>query len=408
MSDNTNKIIPLYSDNYKFIALPVWIDLYSNPVVKKQLCMIGLKEVSSGATVIHPLSEFISSKWLASSYNTQRKHAINLSTFMNYLLDHRSTLGLSHYTDLKPEHANLFLNWLSSSNRNRKTVKLYERTLTHFYFWLSKENVISMKQDQFVKVQGQYGTYYESPFGSISYPQPRPVNSEHMLPINHIPLLLEIAILFAQPIALGIYMQIFGGIRIGEGVNLKRSTTSRNFKNGSFLVDIKNNISRTDLKNHSGSGYSKKNRQQVVLQIHNWGKHLFNAHTSMYQDKDGTGALFVNRDGKAMSGESYRQYFTKVKKTFIQFLKQHGSPQDKLLAHHLSKSSWSTHIGRGTFTNLLADEVDNAFDLAFMRGDYSLLSSLAYMTNTERMRKKIEEKFRDLHEKYLPKLLNHT
>lgn len=114
----------------------------------------------------------------------------------------------------------------------------------------------------------------------------------------------------------------------------------------------------------------------------------------------------MNRDGRAMTAESYRQFITKVKKTMVNFLQSHGSPQDKIVAYHLNSSSWNTHIGRGTFTNILADEVDNAFELAFLRGDSSLLSSLAYMTNTERMRIKIENKFKEMHGVYIPKLID--
>lgn len=406
--DNLATIIPFENINHKFVSVPVWITWGEKTITKKQHCTIGLKHLTKDIQIIHPISEFIMDNWIGRKYNTQRKHANNLVYFLNYIITNMNTLRVHRFADLNFEHGTIFLNWISQNNVGRETVIQYERTLTHFYLWLSKKEVVNIDPGSFIKVEGQYGTYYKSPFGTVNYPQWKPVNSEHMLPMKYIPLLLEIAILQAKPIVLGVYMQIFGGLRVGELMNIKRASTLRNFKNGNFLVKLESSNLRSDLKNNSGSNYVKKNRNQVILQVHNWGTFIFNDHTRIYKDTDGSGALFVNREGKAMTAESYRQYFTKIKKTFIHFLKTHGSPQDKIVAYHLNVSNWSTHIGRGTFTNLLADEVDNAFDLAFMRGDSNLLSSLAYMTNTERMRIKIENKFKEMHGDYIPKLIERS
>lgn len=399
-------MIDLFSESFKFTATSVWIELYNeDPKSKRQYCMVGLKDVSREIQVVHPLSEFISNLWLGRSFNTQRKHATNIASFMNFIIANRIKLKINHFKDLNLEHGTIFLNILSQ-NKDRKTVQLYERTLTHFYKWLTDKEIINLTPGTFIKVEGQYGSYYASPFGTINYPQHKPTNSEHMLPLKYIPLLLEIAILVARPIVLGLYMQIFGGLRVGEVVNLLKSSTQKSFSNGNFLVKLRSNNLRTDLKNNSGSNYTKKNRQQIILQVHDWGTNLFNDHISLYKDKDGSGALFVNRDGNAMTTESYRQYFTKIKKVFIKFLREHGNPKDKLIAVHLNSGKWSTHIGRGTFTNILADEVESVFDLAFMRGDTDPRSSLAYMSNTERMRAKIEEKFESMHGEYIPMLID--
>ena len=56
-----------------------------------------------------------------------------------------------------------------------------------------------------------------------------------------------------------------------------------------------------------------------------------------------------------MTGASYRYYFTNAKKTFIDYLKQSQDPNDKIASISLSNTDWSTHIGRGIFTNMLAE-----------------------------------------------------
>lgn len=43
---------------------------------------------------------------------------------------------------------------------------------------------------------------------------------------------------------------------------------------------------------------------------------LYRNHIENYPPMDGSDALFVNRDGKAMSGQSYRAYFSKLKRIF--------------------------------------------------------------------------------------------
>ncbi|HDR7862139.1 TPA: hypothetical protein QCY32_005549, partial [Bacillus toyonensis] len=88
------------------------------------------------------------------------------------------------------------------------------------------------------------------------------------------------------------------------------------------------------------------------------------------------------------------------------FLKTYGNSEEKILANHLLLADWSTHIGRGTFTNLIAENTDNPLEIAFHRGDDNLLSALTYMVKTDRMRKKIEDKFDNMHENYLPRLID--
>ena len=67
---------------------------------------------------------------------------------------------------------------------------------------------------------------------------------------------------------------------------------------------------------------------------------------------------------------------------------------------------WSTHIGRGTFTNIVAENAENPYEIAHLRGDSSIDSSLTYMVSTERIHKKIEEKFSNMHEEYIPNLIS--
>lgn len=394
--------------NFKFIMIPVWIEwgtLSDGKVIKKKFAVIALKNLATGTHIIHPLTDFILTYWQARKFNTQKKHTLNTVKFLNYVLFNRHSIKVHAMSDLNFAHVNKYLNSLTAEGQSRGSVKDSERTLTHFYLWLIDKGVSSLDRNRFIKKENQHGkSYYESPF-QVVYPEHSPPNVEHSFPIRYIPLLIEIAILVARPIALGIYIQLFGGLRVGEVVNLKRTQLKRRIANGDFLFEVKDQNFRTDLKDSSGSSHVKRPRNQRVLQIREWGESLFNDHIELFGAGSKTNALFVNRDGKAMSGRSYRQYFDKLKRYFIEYLKTYGDSDDKLIAHHLSMMSWSTHIGRGTFTNMLAEVAENPYDIAFPRGDKSLLSSLSYISRTERLRKKLEDKFHSMHETYIPKLI---
>lgn len=106
-----------------------------------------------------------------------------------------------------------------------------------------------------------------------------------------------------------------------------------------------------------------------------------------------------------MSAKSYRQYFNKLKKEFIRLLQQSPNIQDKLLAHHLNISKWSTHIGRGLFSNLLAEIAQNPYDISVPRGDSSILSALSYLKKTSRFKIKLEERVNHMHGNYIPRLI---
>lgn len=83
------------------------------------------------------------------------------------------------------------------------------------------------------------------------YPQKKIKEIEHILPFEYIPLFLEIASTHTPRIALGIYLQIFGGLRVSEVVNLKRTQISKSIANKELILKIENQNFRTDLKEHA-------------------------------------------------------------------------------------------------------------------------------------------------------------
>lgn len=387
----------------KFISIPIWIEYVfhnDNRIEKRHFSVIGIKDINSDMHIIHPVSQFILDNWKNKQFNTQKKHSMNIIKFLNYLLQNKNKLNIKSLIELTIKDGTQYLNSLSA-NGSRETIIDAERTLSQFYGWLLKNNFnTKISQSDIKLVESGFGKYTESPFKPI-YPNKSVKKIEHSLPISYIPLLLEVAINVAPLIVLGLYFQIFGGLRISEVVNLKRTQVARQLKKGNFLLTLENQNFRTDLKEHPSV---KKPRRQQVLDINGWGKILYRDHINLNKPSVNTDALFINRDGNALSERSYRQYFQKIKSAFISLLENHGDIEQRLLAKNLKYLKWSSHIGRGTFTNMIAEDAENPYEISHLRGDSNISSALTYMVSTERIHKKIEEKFQNMHNHYIPKL----
>jgi hypothetical protein len=404
--NKTNNVLPIYK--YEFFTDVMWIDWYEDK--RKKFCLISVrrKNIETGATVkvIHPISEYLLWKFSSKSPNTMKKCCDILIAFLNWLHNNYKHLNLTTLSDLRPYHGTEFLNYLPSArNVNRRTVAGYERQLTNFYKWLSNEGILAkIPPSMFVKKKGPWGEYYQSPFDGVIYPKASQKKIEHAFPLQYLPLLLEISVIVSPRITLGIYIQFMGGLRNGEVVNLRRTEVQRRIKNGDFIFNVKDQYFRTDIKDHTSSEV-KKPRTQEVFNVKGWLTKLYEDHKVRFKPSDGSDALFVNAEGKAMTAKSYSQYFNKVKNRFCDYLKAYGDADDIALSDHLRIVDWSTHIGRGTFSNMIAERTDNPFLLAYKRGDSNPNSVLPYIAKTTKIRQKIEKAFSNLNNDYMPRLV---
>lgn len=415
MSNSIGEARIIFIKKYRFLTDIVWIDWYEGE--KKKLAIISIaktigleedKEKVREVKVIHPITEFLMELYSSRKYLTMKKHADNLTNFLNFLCKYSGELDIRSMRELQLGHAVSFLNYLGREKRLLKsTVKQYERTLTNFYVFLSQKGVLlNVPKEIFVYKENQWRHgYYLSPFQGVIYPNHSHRRIEHAFPMKYFPLLLEISILEAPRIALGIYLQFFGGIRSGEAVNIRREQFRRRVKSGDFLLNLTEQNFRTDIKDRGGSNV-KRVREQQFFNIKDWLEILFQDHIKKYIPLDGSNALFVNNRGNAMTAKSYRNYFNKVKKAFCRYLKCYGNEDDIIVSDYLQTVDWSTHIGRGTFTNLIAEHTDNPFLVAYHRGDASPESALPYIAKTEKLRKKIEQLFSNLNNDYIPRLVD--
>lgn len=366
---------------------------------KKRIAVIGIKDQINELTLIHPLSEFILDNWKFHKFNTQKKHAGNLVKFLNHLKEKKL---LDNLENIEVHHCTSYLNSVVRDGNKDNTVKGIQDTLSIFLLWLLDKNFVSNESIKNFKKKYSDNKSSNNNIFNVTFSGVKINNNEHTLPLEYITLFIEVAIKYANPIALGIYFQFFGGLRVSEVVNLNRTQISRRVSKGDFIVNIKSQNYRMDLQEHSSA---KKNRLQEVLNINNMGSELFNNHITTYHPSDETFALFVNRDGKAMSLGSYRKYFERVKKEFISLLEDSADLDMRMLGISLKHSKWSTHIGRGTFTHMIAEHSNNPIEIAHNRGDSNLNSAIPYFANTSRVYESLRESFHYMHNEHIEKLI---
>lgn len=380
---------------HKFI-LGMGTTIVANRKVKYPLILV---ENHEGLKDYHLISSVIFKKWKRLEYNTQRKYAGMIVSLLNWLLDNQIKLGMKEVklSNLTINHLSMFLNEKNNEGLTRTTMKTYERTLIMFCEFLVEHDIASDDVRKRVTEHEDRTTFFEIVlYNNDTSEVLHDLRRELIFPF------IEFAVKVANPIALGVYYQIFGGLRRGEIVNIKRQNVQLLGvlgENG-HRVKITQDIMRSDIKDSAGSSSVKtsKNFRDAVIHPSPILQGLYENHLKTYSNESGNDALFVGKNGLAMTGTTYSYYFNKLKKEFIQFLLNHKNTNLVAYGGQLASVKWSTHIGRGIFSNWYADTTDNPLTLARARGDRSLDSSLAYIDNTTNVKNKVKTAIEQLYE----------
>ncbi len=362
--------------------------------------VIKLKNLENGKARIHRYTDFLK-KWLESETTTSLEIARQTVKFLNYIYFDESMKSLTSIQDLTINHGVQYLELISESDARYSTKKA-ERVLTEFYYYLASKKILkNIKKHDFTTIMLSKGrSSIISPFkGTYILPKPKKSNKIHQLEERLILEFIYTALQVCPNIAFGIYMQFFGGLRLSEVVNIEH--TNINFKgpngrNGLVLVLRKNRMKKDRKEDRITS--PKKDRNQVVFPVGSLLEDIYTFHAERYKLPE-CNAVFINRNGDAMSRKSYYYHFNKVKTAFIKRLKEDDSIDLMLYANYLNQKDWSTHIGRGIFSELLANSAGNASEIAVLRGDSDLRSALQYLSDSKRLRSKIVKNLSDMYNK---------
>ncbi|MDI3091473.1 hypothetical protein QJ133_10060 [Priestia megaterium] len=367
---------------------------------------IGVRDSTTNIILPSPLSNFIKTNYRnkGKSLSSQRNSAYAVTRFLNYVDDNVKS-GNEEFKNLRIEglsglsliHGSKYISSLSMRSRKQQLNSKYINNQIHylidFYFWLKKQTIIKDDFELSYKNinRGDYSYSVPSnPFDDIELGTIFPRQSEHTGKAlsdfgrnrYHITVkLINIARMIEPEIALGICFQFFGGLRRSEVINLTLNSIKHQDK--TLILEVRDNqeLLFNDVKN--SAHLQVKNPRNQLLLINDlmneiYQSHLQNINYLVKENKiNNKHALFISkRSGNPLTGKQYYSKFMKVKKALLSQLSQEESIQDYLL---LSENCWSTHIGRGVFTNFLLDIGLNVTQVAIARGDKNINSSLAYV-----------------------------
>lgn len=342
--------------------------------------------------VFHLINNFVYIYWNKNMSNTKNRRMRTLTNFFNYIIKNKKELNIKVFEDISFDTYNSFKINKNKKGIKKSTIKYHENTIIEFFYYIIFDLKIIMKsihENDFIfynkndkkKISNQKFTYLRHYFIRKGLIIQRRIEEKQKNTINNIDkdLIRELFVcaelLDEKQMILGMLMQINGGLRVGEGVNL--TLKSINYSNSIMpILDVKKN------KRLYGDGKSetKKGRKQIVFMTKDKLEEVVKEHMAFLESKgygDSSKSLFYCRNNKPMNAANYRYHFNKVRDLFIKRLFERGDPR----ATHYRESDWSTHIGRGIFSNLVLESVkENPILLQLYRGDSNLSSAISYIS----------------------------
>lgn len=381
-------------------------EVIGESVISTATIGIGIVSKDTGNVYPSPLTNFIKSTYRrkGKSLSSQRNAAYAITRFLNYIEEQikegdddfllLNTKGLAR---LELIHGSKYITHLSLQVWTKKLSANYVKNqmmyIIHFYAWLNDQEIIEGDFElTYKEEQGKHEvlTIASNPFDDIELGTVI-VGRDERVPTtlvdfgsNRYSLTLKfinIARLIAPEIALGVCYQFFGGLRRSEVINLIKNSIKQVGK--STVLEVRDNqeILFTHIKNTSH--LQVKNPRNQALLENDLMNSIYKNHLIWLEQLEQEGkvknsqALFIAQTtGNPMTGKQYYTRFKEVKRTFLKQLSDEGDTDNYLL---LAQNEWSTHIGRGVFTNFLLDIGLNPTQVAIARGDRNINSALAYI-----------------------------
>lgn len=407
--------------NYKFISKEVVInEIIRSKMRDTKIIMIGVLDKQSGIVYPHPITHFIKSKYEfdGRSVNSQDSPAQIVCRLLNFCLQkieegHKDFVELKQtgLRGLRRRHASKFITHLTLEGLQRATVVYYERYLSAFYVYLKEMSLIDedflLKPVKSAKKEVIYRSVFQDahlgrrlPSKETAKKRPPKLKDFGEDRTALTACFITLAMDKAPDIALGLCFQFYGGLRRGEVVNLDRGSLVIS-ENESMEVQIRDNrkgfffrLKDTKAENPKRLNYLNVEMARQTILDNDLVWTIYKKHMKQLDIRLKNGeiknarALFVDKDGNPMSGKTYDKRFNKVKKDFIDLIMEHKDYEK------ISGAVWSTHIGRGVFTNELIDMGFTVTQLAIARGDRNIDSALAYIDatlTTEQIREAVNE-----------------
>ncbi|WP_107936546.1 site-specific integrase [Ureibacillus chungkukjangi] len=380
-----------------------------NDDLTEKAITIAIKD-DNGLIMPSPLGNFIKSEYINKglSLQSQKNAAETIVRMINYIykrVENGLEKELRHYgfSAITLEHAAQYITDRSyctrlDKNHPDKLTSNYILSeinyINNFFYWLEKQKLL--KQNYKVKTEKINYIGLENNRVSkiiklnvfdlndveILYPKRRSSLSVKLKDFGEkretlISDFIYTALRIEPGIAFGIALEMLGGLRRGEVVNLMQSSIKK--RNNMFIVEIRDNQKELFTNSSSTSDVQVKNERDQICLCTDLIEYLYDHHIkylSRIHPKKNNGLFISSKTNLPLSGSNFSEKFNKVKQEFLKDLLE---KQDFENYKSLISKPWSTHIGRGIFTNILLNLGVTASQLALLRGDKNITSALSYI-----------------------------
>ena len=372
-------------DNY-FFSKQIYKSINEDGSIR-QVVSIDIQIRDIGISLPTPFNAFLL-EYQSRKTSTVAMVASHIARFLNYLFIMMEN-PITSIEELKFQHGIDFLSMLPYKKGGKVQCSEY---LTKFYYFCKQHGIkiVDLKEDK----NNTY-KYTKNIFnGKYIEETKKTADAIHEIDINYLSMFLDTARDVAPDIYLGLFFQFAGGLRASEIVSVEYNSIRFIRDSGVFALSLK--LEDKDLRPDLSSAFIskvKRNRTQIVLPI--FGKRLeqaYETHKKLYR-KDNISAVFIDKNGNPMTVNTYWKRFNRVKKEFIRRLYNCPNMEAQMYAIILESYRWSTHIGRGTFSNIVAQNANNIAEIAIIRGDTGLSSSLPYLNDNRSVEKKVQKIF---------------
>lgn len=411
-------------DTIKFVKREVPIyRKKGNEYISDSRYIIGLL-IKDEIVIPHPVTDFLDKNYYneSGSINSEKAVADTLVQFLNYIL-HQKNSGHSIFkkirgiANLKLCHMEAFLEYCGEKGNLRDTVKRKEYYLLHFYYFFGIQKKVlkntplinrpshsnSLNGNKSYRQTSTFNVnlYYKKPkqqdydvdvikkkdFLTQKWTTPQEKQAIRLKIIREFLMLAKIEF---PHIAFAVCLQIFGGLRAAECMNLDINSVlpqnnSQYGEKGIILKIRDRQPNLFPLYSPQSNNQVKRPRDQAVL-LDPLVPYLYKKHldwlNKMHRSMKGKSkfksnlALFINSRGEAMQTHTYRNTFNNLKRFYLGMLKNTNGRYEDF--KEFRETKWSTHIGRGAFTNLCLDAGYSAVQTAILRGDRSPQAMLDY------------------------------
>lgn len=260
--------------NLRFVVRPITADISSsispNKNMKK-LAAICLRNNDLDREIVHPITDCIFKYYKNQEYNSIANACYHIAPFLNWVffdskhkINDLSELTRNMYVD--------FLNIQINKGCSQATVNRYGKHIYKLYIYLaSKQILTTIDPTKLLNMR-------EDTMTALPHNKQKNENIIHELKTQLIIPFIELAFEECNCIALGVYYQIFGGLRYNEVVSLSKGSVTNIGSYGEYgqVLNLKTNYLREDLKGGDGSGEVKKDRRQVVFPYRLLLKKIYN------------------------------------------------------------------------------------------------------------------------------------